>query len=104
MYLRILGADLNSRPEYCSLIFNLGHELPVIIKRMTKVHVLRVFTDPFGNYGDIATVVIDEGREISDSKRQQLAKQLDTGETIFINDLASADIGGCISEQSSIIT
>lgn len=53
---------------------------------------LRVFTDASGNYGDIATVVIDEGRKISDAKRQQLARQLDTGETAFINDLVSADI------------
>lgn len=53
---------------------------------------LRVFADSQGNFGDLASVVIDEGRHISDPKRQEMARELNTGETIFVNDLAAADI------------
>lgn len=59
---------------------------------MTKVHVLRVFTDADNKFGDIATVVIDEGRELSDKQRLAITKELNTVETVFVNDLASADI------------
>jgi predicted PhzF superfamily epimerase YddE/YHI9 len=57
-----------------------------------KVHMIRVFTDATGNYGDPASVVIDEGRHMSDDERQAIARKLNTGETIFINNLAEADI------------
>lgn len=59
---------------------------------MTNAHMLKVFTDADGNFGDRASVIIDEGRKIPDSKRQELAKQLNTGETVFVNDLANANI------------
>lgn len=59
---------------------------------MKGFHLLRVFTDSTGNYGDAASVVVDEGRHISDAERQAMARGLNTGETIFINDLAKADI------------
>jgi predicted PhzF superfamily epimerase YddE/YHI9 len=55
-------------------------------------YLLRVFTDENGNYGDAASVVIDEGRHISDDNRQEMARELNTGETIFINGLSAADI------------
>ncbi len=55
-------------------------------------HYLCVFTDPNGDFGDAASVVTDEGRHISDSERQEIARKLNTGETIFINDLADANI------------
>jgi predicted PhzF superfamily epimerase YddE/YHI9 len=59
---------------------------------MTDVHVIRVFTGSNSKFGDLATVVIDEGRKISDADRQALARQLNTGETAFVNDMASANI------------
>ena len=59
---------------------------------MADVHVLRVFTNSKGEFGDTATVVIDEGRQILDADRQALASQLNTGETAFVNDIASANI------------
>ncbi len=59
---------------------------------MTDVHVLRVFTDSNGKFGDKATVIIDEEKHLSASKRQVLTKQLNTVETVFINDLGDADI------------
>lgn len=59
---------------------------------MTHVHMLRVFTDSKGNFGDAASVVVDEGKHISNSERQALARTLNTGETIFVNDLVKANI------------
>jgi predicted PhzF superfamily epimerase YddE/YHI9 len=53
---------------------------------------LRVFTDADGNHGDLASVIIDEGRHIPDAKRRAIALKLNTGETIFVNDLAAANI------------
>ena len=55
-------------------------------------HLLRVFSDANGNFGDAASVVIDEGKHIPDAERQALARKFNTGETIFVNDLAKADI------------
>lgn len=57
-----------------------------------NAHLLRVFTDADGNYGDLASVVIDEGRHIPDLERQAIARKLGTGETVFVNDVATADI------------
>lgn len=59
---------------------------------MTTVHVLSVFTDPKGDFGDAATIILDEGRHIPDSARQGLARQLNTGETAFVNDVKNASI------------
>lgn len=44
------------------------------------------------NSGMRRVVVVDEGRHIPDAERQAMARELNTGETIFINDLAKADI------------
>lgn len=59
---------------------------------MALTYLLRVFTDENGNYGDAASVVMDEGRHVPNSERQAIARKLNTGETIFINDLATANI------------
>ncbi len=64
----------------------------VILQSMIKAHIFRVFTDSVGNFGDRASIVIDEGRHIPDSERQTIAQKLNTGETIFINNIAFADI------------
>lgn len=58
----------------------------------TNLHVLRVFTDPNGNFGDVASVIVDEGKQVPDTRRQELANKLNTGETIFINYVAGANI------------
>jgi len=44
------------------------------------------------SYGDVASVIVDEGRHISNVERQALARKLNTGETAFINNVANADI------------
>lgn len=59
---------------------------------MINVHILRVFVDEKGKFGDIAPVIIDEGKKISDAERQALAIKLGAAETVFVNDLANADI------------
>ena len=56
------------------------------------MHALRVFTDQNGKFGDLATAIIDENKNILDSDRQELAQNLDSVETVFVNNIASADI------------
>ena len=59
---------------------------------MVKVNVLRVFTDENDRFGDVATIIIDEDNKISVSQREKLAKELDTGETVFINRIANNEV------------
>ncbi len=59
---------------------------------MIDVQMLRVFSDEEGRYGDVASVIVDEGKTISSADRQAIARQLNTGETIFIDNLAEAAI------------
>lgn len=59
---------------------------------MVIAQTFRVFTDAQGNFGDKASIVIDEGRHISDKKRQVITRELNTGETIFINNIENAEI------------
>lgn len=59
---------------------------------MTDAHILRVFVDKKGKFGDTAPVVIDEGKKIPNAKRQALAVRLKAAETVFVNDIDSASI------------
>ncbi|SRR5258708_32558754 len=59
---------------------------------MLSAYILRVFTDVRGNFGDKASVVIDEGKHIPDAQRQIITHKLTTGETIFVNNLDKAEI------------
>jgi predicted PhzF superfamily epimerase YddE/YHI9 len=59
---------------------------------MTDAHMLRVFTDAGDNFGDAASVIIDEGKQIPDTERQTIARKLKTGETAFVNDVANANV------------
>lgn len=62
------------------------------MKMRYEAELLRVFTDKEGNFGDIASVVIDEDKQLSDEERQSITKKLNTGETIFINNIPNTDI------------
>src|SRR5664279_1717262 len=62
------------------------------IREPKTTYMLRVFTDNDGNFGDVASVVIDEGRYVPSADRPSIAQKLETGETIFINDVGAADI------------
>ena len=59
---------------------------------MSNTHLLRVFTDENGNFGDTASVVVDEGRHIPDTERLAITRKLATSETAFINSVADAFI------------
>jgi predicted PhzF superfamily epimerase YddE/YHI9 len=58
---------------------------------MTDVHVLRVFTDAEGNFGNPLGVVLDTAG-LSDERRQAIATQLNFSETVFVEDPAQAQI------------
>lgn len=57
-----------------------------------KSRMIRVFTDTDGNYGDVVPVVIDEGKNISDTERLALAVKFGAPETVFINNIAKANV------------
>lgn len=59
---------------------------------MTNAHILRVFVDENGKFGDSAPVIMDEGKKLSDAERQALTVRLKAAETVFVNDIASANI------------
>lgn len=59
---------------------------------MTNVHMLRVFIDESGKFGDYAPVVIDEDKKLTDAERLALTIKLGAPETVFVNDLANARI------------
>ena len=58
---------------------------------MTNVYVLRVFTDPAGAYGNPLGVVLDT-TGIDDSRRQAIAAELNFSETVFVEDVARAEL------------
>ncbi len=59
---------------------------------MTQVHVLHVFTDEQGAFGDVATVIFDEGRKTPDDARQKIAANLEAVETAFVNNAADREV------------
>jgi predicted PhzF superfamily epimerase YddE/YHI9 len=59
---------------------------------MTDVSIFRVFTNDKGDFGDVASVIIDEGKHITDTERQAITCELNTCETIFVNNLAKSEI------------
>ncbi len=56
---------------------------------MTKVHVVRVFTDPAGDHGNQLGVVLDT-TGLDDDRRQAIAIELNYSETVFVDDLDEA--------------
>ena len=58
---------------------------------MTEVHVVRVFTDAEGNFGNPLGVVLDTAG-LSDKDRQAIATKLNFSETVFVEDVAQAQI------------
>ncbi|MGY3676829.1 PhzF family phenazine biosynthesis protein [Streptomyces sp. TE33382] len=56
---------------------------------MVEVHVLRVFTDPQGRFGNPLGVVLDAGRDWASRERQALATRLGYSETVFVDDPAT---------------
>jgi predicted PhzF superfamily epimerase YddE/YHI9 len=58
---------------------------------MTEVHVLRVFTDPAGKHGNPLGVVLDTAG-LTDERRQAIAAELNFSETVFVEDVAQAQL------------
>lgn len=58
---------------------------------MTEVHVLRVFTDAAGGHGNPLGVVRDTSG-LDDARRQAIAVALDFSETVFVEDVARAEL------------
>ena len=57
-----------------------------------KVELSRVFTDNNGNFGNTVALIMDEARQLSKLDRQTIATELSYSETVFIDDLATAQI------------
>ncbi len=58
---------------------------------MTDIHVLRVFTNAEGNFGNPLGVVLDTAG-LTDERRQAIATQLNFSETVFVEDVALAQL------------
>jgi predicted PhzF superfamily epimerase YddE/YHI9 len=58
---------------------------------MTEVRVVRVFTDAAGNHGNPLGVVLDTAG-LDDARRQAIATELNFSETVFVDDLARAEL------------
>jgi predicted PhzF superfamily epimerase YddE/YHI9 len=52
---------------------------------MAKLHVLRVFTDETGKWGNPLGVFLD-GAEVPEPRRQEVARELGFSETVFVED------------------
>jgi predicted PhzF superfamily epimerase YddE/YHI9 len=53
---------------------------------MTEVHVVRVFTDAEGNFGNPLGVLLDTAG-LTDERRQAIATKLNFSETVFVDDV-----------------
>jgi predicted PhzF superfamily epimerase YddE/YHI9 len=58
---------------------------------MATLHVLRVFTDEAGEWGNPLGIFLD-GAEVPEGRRQGVARELGFSETVFVDDVAG---GGC---------
>jgi predicted PhzF superfamily epimerase YddE/YHI9 len=66
---------------------------------VAHVHVLRVFTDKKGKFGNGAGIIIDEKRRLSSARRLTLAKGLGYEESVYINDIKTGDVTIYNSQQ-----
>jgi PhzF family phenazine biosynthesis protein len=55
-------------------------------------HVMRVFANDQGNFGNQVGIIVDEDRTVADDTRQKIAVKLGYSEVVFINDLSSNNI------------
>ena len=58
---------------------------------MVTVHVLRVFTDPQGRWGNPLAVILD-GNAIAEQRRVAVAAQLGYSETVYVDDVTRAQV------------
>jgi predicted PhzF superfamily epimerase YddE/YHI9 len=58
---------------------------------VTQVHVVRVFVDGHGRYGNPLGVVLDTAA-LTGARRQEIAAELGFSETVFVEDVSRAEI------------
>lgn len=56
------------------------------------VHMLRVFVNKEGKFGNPVGIVLDEKQELSPTNRQSIATKVGFSETVFINDLNTGSV------------
>lgn len=59
---------------------------------MQKVHIVRVFVDEKGKFGNPVGIVLDEKKKISQKERLKIAAKLNFSETVFINNAKTGNI------------
>lgn len=57
-----------------------------------KIHILRVFVDNNGKFGNPLGVILDQGKEIDPKDRQRITTQLGFSESVFINNLSAGNV------------
>jgi predicted PhzF superfamily epimerase YddE/YHI9 len=59
---------------------------------MNKPYMLDVFINDKGEYGNPASLILDENRELDAAKRLQITKDIGHDETVFVNNLTNGDV------------
>lgn len=59
---------------------------------MPKVHIVRVFVNEQGQFGDLASTIFDTDQTLDNATRQILTRQIGHPETVFVNNLANAQV------------
>ena len=54
---------------------------------MTEVHIVKVFVDAEGKFGDPASIIFDAEHTLSTASRQELTRRIGHAETVFIDNL-----------------
>jgi len=57
-----------------------------------KIHVVRVFVDQNGKFGNPVGIILDEGKKLDNNQRRQIATRLGYSESVFINSLATGNV------------
>lgn len=59
---------------------------------MPEAHIVKVFVDEQGQFGDLVSIVFDTEQKLDTAARQKLTRQTGHVETVFVNDLANAGV------------
>lgn len=62
------------------------------MNKQIKIHVLRVFTNENGDFGNPVGIILDYKNEITQQQRQAIATKLGFSESVFIDNLESATV------------
>ncbi len=59
---------------------------------MIDVNIVKVFVDKNGDFGSPTGIIVDEQKQLSTKRRQEITKKLGFSETVFINDIEKCDV------------